>query len=63
MARPASPVAPVAASHAVARRASSHNSGLLLLVGALLLLALVAVSLSLMRMANRLHRETMGSAV
>ena len=52
----------MAASHAVARRASSHNSGLLLLVGALLLLALVAVSLSLMRMANRLHRETMGSA-
>ena len=52
----------MAASHAAARPASSHNSGVMLLVGALVLLALVAASLSLMRMANRLHRETMGSA-
>ena len=34
----------------------------MLLVGALVLLVLVAASLSLLRVANRLHREIMGSA-
>jgi hypothetical protein len=52
----------VAATHLTARPAPSHNNGVMLLVGALVLLVLVAASLSLMRMANRLHREIMGSA-
>jgi hypothetical protein len=33
-----------------------------LLIGAVVLLALVAASLFLLRVANRLHREIMGSA-
>jgi hypothetical protein len=33
-----------------------------LLIGAVVLLALVAASLLLLRVANRLHREIMGSA-
>ncbi len=55
------PAPPVVASHAAARAAPSHNSGVMLLVGALVLLVLVAASLSLLRLANRLHREIMGS--
>ena len=62
-ARPSLPVPPVVVSHAAARAAPSHNSGVMLLVGALVLLVLVAASLSLLRLANRLHREIMGSAV
>ncbi len=50
------------ASHAEARPAPEHNNGVVLLIGALVLLALVAASLSLLRLANRLHREIMGSA-
>ncbi len=65
-ARHSSPVArsvsPVVASHRAARPAASHNSGVVLLLGALVLLVLVAASLSLLRVANRLHREIMGSA-
>ncbi|HEX3979274.1 MAG TPA: hypothetical protein VHW96_23590 [Solirubrobacteraceae bacterium] len=52
----------MAANHPAARSAASHNSGAMLLVGALVLLVLLAVSLSLLRVANRLHREIMGSA-
>jgi hypothetical protein len=53
----------VAATRAVVRPAASHNSGVILLTGALVLLVLVAASLALLRVANRLHREIMGSAV
>jgi hypothetical protein len=52
----------VAVSHATARPAASHNHGVMLLVGALALLVLVAASLGLLRIANRLNREIMGSA-
>jgi hypothetical protein len=52
----------VAVSPATARPASSHNHGTMLLVGALLLLALAGASVWLLRVANRLHREIMGSA-
>lgn len=52
----------MAASHVTARPASSHNHGAMLLVGALVLLVLAGVSLWLLRVANRLHREIMGSA-
>jgi hypothetical protein len=52
----------VVASHATARPAPGHNSGVALALGALLLLVLVAASLVLLRVANRLHREIMGSA-
>jgi hypothetical protein len=52
----------VVASHPAARAVPSRNSGVLLLVGAVVLLVLVAASLSLLRLANRLHREIMGSA-
>jgi hypothetical protein len=58
----ARPVRPVVAIHPAARPAASHNSGAMLLVGALVLLVLVGASLSLLRVANRLHREIMGSA-
>jgi uncharacterized protein involved in exopolysaccharide biosynthesis len=56
------PAAPVVASHASAPTARSHNSGVVLALGALVLLVLVGASLSLLRVANRLHREIMGSA-
>ncbi|HEX3689121.1 MAG TPA: hypothetical protein VHV28_05465 [Solirubrobacteraceae bacterium] len=49
-------------THPVARPAPAHNNGIVLLVGALVLLVLVAASLGLLRVANRLHREIMGSA-
>jgi uncharacterized protein involved in exopolysaccharide biosynthesis len=52
----------VVASHAATRPDPSHNSGVILLIGALVLLVLVAASLALLRVANRLHREIMGSA-
>jgi len=58
----AHPVAPVVARHPAARAAPAHSSGVVLLVGALVLLALVAASLGLLRVANRLHREITGSA-
>jgi len=58
----ARPVAPVLTHHPAVRAAPAHNSGVLLLVGALVLLVLVAASLGLLRLANRLHREIMGSA-
>jgi hypothetical protein len=48
--------------HSAARPAADHNHGVVLLVGALVLLVLVAASLALLRVANRLHREIMGSA-
>ncbi|MGH2892271.1 MAG: hypothetical protein ACRDPM_03260 [Solirubrobacteraceae bacterium] len=50
------------ASHAAPRAAPDHNHGIVLALGALVLLMLVAASLGLLRMANRLHREMMGSA-
>jgi hypothetical protein len=52
----------VAVTHAAARPATSHNSGVMLLVGGLVLLLLVAASLTLLRLASRLQREIMGSA-
>lgn len=58
----ARPAAPVAANHPAARPAPKHNNGVMLLVGALVLLVLVAASLALLRVANRLQREIMGSA-
>jgi hypothetical protein len=59
----ARPVPAVPATHVAARPAARHNHGVMLLVGGLVLLALVAASLTLLRMANRLQREIMGSAV
>jgi hypothetical protein len=58
-AHPAAAVVPV---HVAARATQSHNNGVTLLVGALVLLVLVAASLGLLRVANRLGREIMGSA-
>ena len=53
----------MAVTHAAARPAASHSHGLMLLLGGLVLLVLVAASLVLLRTANRLGREIMGSAV
>lgn len=49
-------------AHVAARAAPSHNNGVMLLVGALVLLVLAGASLALLRIANRLHREIVGSA-
>jgi hypothetical protein len=56
------PAPPVVASHAAPRAAPAHNNGVVLALGALVLLVLVAASLALLRLANRLQREIMGSA-
>jgi hypothetical protein len=58
----AHPASSVVTTHAVVRAVPSHNSGVMLLAGALVLLVLVAASLGLLRIANRLHREIAGSA-
>ena len=61
--RPAAhPAAAVVPAHVAPRAAANHNNGVALLVGALVLLVLVAASLGLLRVARRLGREIMGSA-